>query len=305
MPAGHAHRAHRADRAAARGRWSAPTCRKRHDHEQLGAAAAASWAAAASSVNVTVKLMPRAERTRTSDQIATDLRRRDRRHSRHHDHDARVGRQPAAHARARRRQSGQPAGGRNPRRGSGRVAPHRRDVLEVLKETPGIANPQIGREEGRPELAIRVDRPKAALLGLTVSGVASTIRTNISGTQAAMSPRARQGIPHHRPAARGRPRPGRVGQRRADLHAAGPGAAGQEPARPDGRRRARPRSSARTSSASCGSTPSSKPARRSATPSRPSRPGCPVQSTSRRASRSASAPRSNSRPRPSSSSRCC
>ena len=60
------------------------------------------------------------------------------------------------------------------------------DVLEILKEVPGIANPQIGREEGRPELAIRVDRPKAALLGLTVSGVASTIRTNISGTQAAM-----------------------------------------------------------------------------------------------------------------------
>jgi HAE1 family hydrophobic/amphiphilic exporter-1 len=58
-------------------------------------------------------------------------------------------------------------------------------VLEVMRQTPGVANPQIGREEGRPELAIRVDRPKAALLGLSVSGVASTIRTNISGTQAA------------------------------------------------------------------------------------------------------------------------
>jgi HAE1 family hydrophobic/amphiphilic exporter-1 len=34
-------------------------------------------------------------------------------------------------------------------------------------------------------MAIRVDRPKAALLGLSVSNVASTIRTNISGTQAA------------------------------------------------------------------------------------------------------------------------
>ncbi len=59
-------------------------------------------------------------------------------------------------------------------------------MLELLKDVPGIANPQIGREEGRPELAIRVDRPKAALLGLSVSGVASTIRTNISGSQAAM-----------------------------------------------------------------------------------------------------------------------
>ena len=55
-----------------------------------------------------------------------------------------------------------------------------------MDRVPGIANPQLGREEGRPELAIRVDRPKAALLGLSVSGVANTIRTNISGTQAAM-----------------------------------------------------------------------------------------------------------------------
>ena len=55
----------------------------------------------------------------------------------------------------------------------------------MLRDTPGVANPQIGREEGRPELAIRVDRPKAALLGLSVLGVANTIRTNISGTQAA------------------------------------------------------------------------------------------------------------------------
>lgn len=60
------------------------------------------------------------------------------------------------------------------------------DVLAALQQTPGIANPQIGREEGRPELAIRIDRPKAALLGLTVSGVANTIRTNVGGTQAAV-----------------------------------------------------------------------------------------------------------------------
>jgi HAE1 family hydrophobic/amphiphilic exporter-1 len=58
-------------------------------------------------------------------------------------------------------------------------------VLAVLQDTPGIANPRITREEGRPELAIRIDRPKAALLGLSVSGVANTIRTNVGGTQAA------------------------------------------------------------------------------------------------------------------------
>jgi HAE1 family hydrophobic/amphiphilic exporter-1 len=58
------------------------------------------------------------------------------------------------------------------------------DVLAVLKQTPGVANPQLSREEGRPELAIRVDRPKAALLGMTVSNVANTIRTNVAGTTA-------------------------------------------------------------------------------------------------------------------------
>jgi HAE1 family hydrophobic/amphiphilic exporter-1 len=60
------------------------------------------------------------------------------------------------------------------------------DVLALLQRTEGVANPQIGRQEGRPELAIRVDRPKAALLGLSVTNVANAIRTNMAGTQAAV-----------------------------------------------------------------------------------------------------------------------
>jgi HAE1 family hydrophobic/amphiphilic exporter-1 len=55
----------------------------------------------------------------------------------------------------------------------------------MMEETPGIADVQIGREEGRPEISVRVDRPKAAMLGLTVSGVATTIQTNVAGTTAA------------------------------------------------------------------------------------------------------------------------
>ena len=51
---------------------------------------------------------------------------------------------------------------------------------------PGIADARLGRDDGRPELAVRVDRPKAALLGLTSTGVANTIRTNVAGTQAAL-----------------------------------------------------------------------------------------------------------------------
>ncbi len=55
----------------------------------------------------------------------------------------------------------------------------------LMETTPGIADVRIAREEGRPELAIHVDRPKAALLGLSVTDVANTIQTNVGGTQAA------------------------------------------------------------------------------------------------------------------------
>jgi HAE1 family hydrophobic/amphiphilic exporter-1 len=59
------------------------------------------------------------------------------------------------------------------------------DAREVMEETPGVADVRIGREEGRPEISVRVDRPKAAMLGMTVSGVATTIQTNVAGTTAA------------------------------------------------------------------------------------------------------------------------
>jgi HAE1 family hydrophobic/amphiphilic exporter-1 len=139
----------------------------------------------ATSANVTVKLVPRDQRKRTNDQIATELRR------------VLVGLPGTTittRASGGNQQLSRILGGGNMDsrlavevRGE-QIEDARRvaaNVLEVLKDTPGIANPQIGREEGRPEMAIRVDRPKAALLGLSVSNVASTIRTNISGTQAA------------------------------------------------------------------------------------------------------------------------
>jgi HAE1 family hydrophobic/amphiphilic exporter-1 len=60
------------------------------------------------------------------------------------------------------------------------------EARDLMRSVPGIADVRLGREEGRPELAIRVDRDKAAALGLTVSGVANTLRTNVAGTQAAL-----------------------------------------------------------------------------------------------------------------------
>ncbi|HET9359075.1 MAG TPA: efflux RND transporter permease subunit, partial [Vicinamibacterales bacterium] len=59
------------------------------------------------------------------------------------------------------------------------------DVRAVMEDTPGVADVSVGREEGRPEIAVRVDRPKAAMLGMTVGSVASTIQTNVAGTAAA------------------------------------------------------------------------------------------------------------------------
>jgi HAE1 family hydrophobic/amphiphilic exporter-1 len=59
------------------------------------------------------------------------------------------------------------------------------DARVMMEDTPGIADVSVGREEGRPEIAVRVDRPKAAMLGMSVSSVATTIQTNVAGTTAA------------------------------------------------------------------------------------------------------------------------
>ena len=73
----------------------------RHDHRATPAAAADSAAAAAAIERATSGASSRRsdERTRTSDQIATDLRRVLVGIPGVDDHDARLGRQPAAHAR--------------------------------------------------------------------------------------------------------------------------------------------------------------------------------------------------------------
>jgi HAE1 family hydrophobic/amphiphilic exporter-1 len=132
-----------------------------------------------------VRLVPLAERTRSSDEIAQDLRRR-------------LSGLPGAIIRARASGSHNImtrifSGGMEQSRLALEIRGHeledaRRLSLRakaVLDTTPGIADARIGREEGRPELAINVDRPKAAVLGLRQSEVAETIRTNVAGTQAA------------------------------------------------------------------------------------------------------------------------
>ena len=130
-----------------------------------------------------IRLAPREERERSNDEIAQALRRQ-------------LAGLPGVIIRAR------PSGGNfqmNRMLGGGDsrlaleirghdLADARRlaqEARSVMQNTPGIADVRIGREEGRPEISIRVDRPKAALFGLSVTGVAETIQTNVAGTQAA------------------------------------------------------------------------------------------------------------------------
>jgi hydrophobic/amphiphilic exporter-1 (mainly G- bacteria), HAE1 family len=137
--------------------------------------------------NINIKLTPKDERTRTSDDIAQTLRRD-------------LAGLPGVIVRARpsggQQQRGMPGGnqGGDGSRFSLEIRGHdldvskrlAQDVKTLLDSTPGIADSRVGREEGRPEIAVRVDRDKAAMLGFSVTGVANTIRTNLAGTQAAM-----------------------------------------------------------------------------------------------------------------------
>jgi hydrophobic/amphiphilic exporter-1 (mainly G- bacteria), HAE1 family len=137
--------------------------------------------------NLQIMLKPKDERTRSSEQIAMDLRRQ-------------LQGIPGVIVRAN------PSGGNGQlnrflsgggNNGGGRLSLEIRgedldaarglaqDTKDLLDTIPGIADARLGRDEGRPELAVRIDRAKAALLGVSATTLANTIRTNVSGTQAA------------------------------------------------------------------------------------------------------------------------
>nr|MBA3949998.1 efflux RND transporter permease subunit [Acidobacteriota bacterium] len=135
--------------------------------------------------NVTVRLVPSSERERSSERVAADLRR---------ELTGIAGAQIRTRASGGNSQMNRILGGLSDARLSLEIRGHDLDDAQrlmtqarsLLENTDGVTDVRLSREQGRPELAIRVDRPKAALLGLSVSGVAETIRTNMAGTQAAM-----------------------------------------------------------------------------------------------------------------------
>ena len=138
----------------------------------------------ASRAQATLRLVPKAQRTRSSEEIARTLNRQ------------LAGVIPGViittRASGGNRAMDRLLGGGDSRlaleiRGDN-LAEAQRLSLEakaVIDKIPEVRDVRIGRDDGRPELAILVDRPKAALLGLSVNSVASSIRTSVGGTQAA------------------------------------------------------------------------------------------------------------------------
>jgi HAE1 family hydrophobic/amphiphilic exporter-1 len=58
-------------------------------------------------------------------------------------------------------------------------------VAQIVKTVPGISDePQISRDTGTPEEFIRIDRQKAADLGLSVRKIADMLQTTLGGTTA-------------------------------------------------------------------------------------------------------------------------
>jgi HAE1 family hydrophobic/amphiphilic exporter-1 len=60
------------------------------------------------------------------------------------------------------------------------------DILSIFERyLPEIENAAVNIEEGAPQLIVRIDRERAAALGVPLSSIASEIRTSMDGTTAA------------------------------------------------------------------------------------------------------------------------
>jgi HAE1 family hydrophobic/amphiphilic exporter-1 len=57
-------------------------------------------------------------------------------------------------------------------------------IKDIVQEVKGTVDVKISRDLSRPELWVLVDRRKASLLGLNISQIADTIRTNFYGREA-------------------------------------------------------------------------------------------------------------------------
>jgi hydrophobic/amphiphilic exporter-1 (mainly G- bacteria), HAE1 family len=141
------------------------------------------WRGASNRGNLRIALVPMAERSRSSAQIADDLR-------------PLLAHIPGARI-VTREGSGLfilrlAFGGDNSSNLSLELRGHDLEqgygiaaqLEQALADIPGITDVRIGRDRARPERAIRIDRERIARLGLNVSQVAGIIETNLSGSRA-------------------------------------------------------------------------------------------------------------------------
>lgn len=59
-----------------------------------------------------------------------------------------------------------------------------RQLDGIVQKVPGITDTEISRKEGSPEQVLRIDRQKAADLGLTISMIGDALQTAVGGTYA-------------------------------------------------------------------------------------------------------------------------
>lgn len=138
-------------------------------------------ASGAHTAEVTISLVPRAQRRRSSEQVANDLRRS-------------LGRLPGATTRVRAGQGfflmrmGQSSSNsvtveiRGYDLAIAQALALRVDAM--IKQIPGITDTRVSREEGSPERIVRIDRQRAADLGLGVARIGDALRTAVGGTRA-------------------------------------------------------------------------------------------------------------------------
>ena len=72
-----------------------------------------------------------------------------------------------------------------------------KEVEGYLRETRGVTDIQIGREDGLPEYQVRVRQDRAAALGLTTSRVAGVVRHAIEGDESAIFVDPKTGREHY------------------------------------------------------------------------------------------------------------
>jgi HAE1 family hydrophobic/amphiphilic exporter-1 len=130
--------------------------------------------------SVSIDLMEKEERVRSTDEVIADLRRR-----LFGIPDARI------FITSRGSMMGRMLGGRQERvevdvRGhdlaTGAILAEQ--VKQLVESVEGTVNVRVSREEGKPELTVLVNRDKASSLGLNLSTVASTLNIGLTGTVA-------------------------------------------------------------------------------------------------------------------------